>query len=163
MNARRLLRDILLNRFVASALVPRALRWRLLRAAGASIPSWCAIMPDGWYGGTDFAIGEASTLNYGVFVDCSSRVSIGSRCDIGMQVMFCTGTHTIGPAGRRAGSATSSPIAIGDGVWIGARATILPGVTIGDGCVIAAGAVVSRDCEPRGVYAGVPARRVRDL
>jgi maltose O-acetyltransferase len=40
---------------------------------------------------------------------------------------------------------------------------LLPGVTVGDGCVIAAGSVVTGDCEPHGVYAGVPAKRVRDL
>lgn len=52
---------------------------------------------------------------------------------------------------------------VGDGCWIGANATILPGVTVAPGCVIAAGAVVTKDTEPDGLYAGVPARRVRDL
>jgi maltose O-acetyltransferase len=48
-------------------------------------------------------------------------------------------------------------------VWMGARVTVLPGVTVGDGCVIAAGAVVTKDCEPGGVYAGLPARRIRSV
>ncbi|WP_447643573.1 acyltransferase [Nocardioides zeae] len=52
---------------------------------------------------------------------------------------------------------------IGNGAWIGARALILPGVSVSEGCVIAAGAVVNRNTEPHGLYAGVPARRIRDL
>jgi maltose O-acetyltransferase len=52
-------------------------------------------------------------------------------------------------------------VRIGDRCWIGARATILPGVSIGDGTVVAAGAVVTKDCEPGAVYGGVPARRLR--
>ncbi len=52
---------------------------------------------------------------------------------------------------------------IGEGAWVGAGAMLLPGVTIGPGCVIAAGAVVSSDCEPDGLYGGVPAERIRYL
>lgn len=50
-----------------------------------------------------------------------------------------------------------------DGCWLGGNVTVLPGVTIGRGCVIAAGAVVTKSCDPNGLYAGVPARRIRDL
>jgi len=144
-------------------MLPRALRWRLLRLLGMKIEGWCAIMPGGWYGGNDLAIGSGSTVNYGVFFDTSARVTIGRSCDIGMQVMFCTGTHEFGASGRRAGHSVVGPIVVEDGVWIGARATILPGVTIGKGCVIAAGAVVSSDCESDGLYGGVPAKRIKDL
>jgi maltose O-acetyltransferase len=52
---------------------------------------------------------------------------------------------------------------VGDGSWIGANVTILPGVTIGKDCVIGAGAVVTSDCAPNTVYAGVPARPIRML
>lgn len=55
------------------------------------------------------------------------------------------------------------PIAVGDGVWIGARSVILPGATIGDGAVIAAGAVVTGNVEPNALYGGVPAKRIKDL
>ncbi|WP_372495087.1 acyltransferase [Nocardioides pinisoli] len=50
-----------------------------------------------------------------------------------------------------------------NGAWIGAAVTVLPGVTIGPGCVVAAGSVVTADCQANGLYAGVPARRIRDL
>lgn len=55
------------------------------------------------------------------------------------------------------------PTLIKDGCWVGANVTIIPGVTIGEGCIIAAGAVVTKNCEPDGLYAGVPAKRIKDL
>ena len=56
-----------------------------------------------------------------------------------------------------------APIVIGDKVWIGANATVLPGVTIGKGAIVAAGAVVTRDVPPNTIVAGVPARVVREI
>jgi len=64
---------------------------------------------------------------------------------------------------RRAGAVGGKPVAVGNGCWIGARVMVMPGVSVGDGCVVAAGAIVTKDCEPHGLYAGVPAQRVRDL
>jgi len=63
----------------------------------------------------------------------------------------------------RAGPATWRSIVVGDGTWIGANVVILPGVTIGAGCVTGAGSVPAGDYRPDGLYVGVPARRVRDL
>jgi acetyltransferase-like isoleucine patch superfamily enzyme len=54
------------------------------------------------------------------------------------------------------------PITVEDGAWIGARAMIMPGVTVGAGATIAAGAVVTRDCVAGGTYAGIPARLIRE-
>lgn len=116
-------------------------------------------MPGCWFGGTNFRIGVETTVNYGVFFDTAATITVGDRCDIGMHVMLCTSTHGPGDGNRRAGPAVGEPIMVGSGVWIGARAIVLPGVTIGDGCVIAAGAVVTSDCEPHHLYAGVPATR----
>ncbi|WP_425269614.1 DapH/DapD/GlmU-related protein [Gordonia alkanivorans] len=80
-----------------------------------------------------------------------------------MDVLFVTDTHELGPHSRRAGENKSAPIKVGNGVWIGARAVILPGISIGDGVVIASGAVVAADCENDGLYAGVPARRIKTI
>jgi maltose O-acetyltransferase len=74
-----------------------------------------------------------------------------------------TSTHDPGDHDNRRGPYRTAPVSIGAGSWIGARATIMPGVTIGDGVTVAAGAVVTRDCEPDGLYAGVPAQRVKKL
>lgn len=163
MGFRRLARDITLNGLCSTALLPRGVRWRLLRMFGLDIPGWCAVAPGCWFGGTDITIGRGTTVNYGVFLDNAARITIGERCDIGMQVMICTGTHRPGDVSRRAGAATAAPVVIGSGAWIGTRATLLPGVRVGEGCVIGAGAVVAEDCAAHGLYVGVPARRVRDL
>ncbi|WP_081357668.1 acyltransferase [Neomoorella thermoacetica] len=80
-----------------------------------------------------------------------------------MEVMICTSTHVIGEKNKRAGESKNLPVIIGDGCWIGTRAVILPGVKIGEGCIIAAGAVVTKDCESNGLYAGVPAKRIKNL
>ena len=155
-------RDIVLNRVVASALWPKPLRWRALRAYGMRVEP-CNVSPGVWFGSARVAIGRHSFINYGCVFNTAAPVTIGARCDVAMQVLFVTGSHEIGGAERRAGPATSAAITVGDGCWIGARCVILPGVRIGPGTVIAAGAVVTADCDANSVYAGVPARKLRDL
>ncbi|MCW3040473.1 MAG: hypothetical protein JWM31_2378 [Solirubrobacterales bacterium] len=92
--------------------------------------------------------------NVGLSLACFERIEIGEGAAIGEQVMIRdSDNHQIlgsGPA--------TAPIVVGDLVWIGARATILKGVTIGDGAVVAAGAVVNRDVPAGALVAGVPAR-----
>jgi maltose O-acetyltransferase len=103
-------------------------------------------------------------VNVGCFFDALDQITIGDLCSVGMQVLFCTSTHELDPTSRRrAGASRHAPVVVGDGVWIGGRSMILPGVTIANGCVIAAGSVVTADTEPDGLYAGNPARRVKDL
>ena len=136
--------------------------WLLYRAWGIraetrSIRAGCFV------GGTGLAIGLRSFVNYGCFFDTTAPVELGADCYVGMQATFCTSSHELAGPTRRAGALSGRPIRIGDGCWIGARALILPGVQVGPGCVVAAGAVVTGDCAPHGLYAGNPARRVRDL
>ena len=92
-----------------------------------------------------------------------AAITLGNNVWIGHEVLMTVGSHEIGPPCQRAGSGTSRPILIGDGVWIGARAVILPGVTIGEGAVVAAGAVVNKDIPANTLYGGVPAKIIRDL
>lgn len=73
---------------------------------------------------------------------------------LGMNVVFCTISHEIGGFEKRASKNTYENIIIGQGTWIGANTIVLPGVKIGEGCVIAAGSVVIRGCEPNILYAG---------
>ena len=75
--------------------------------------------------------------------------------------MIATLNHNMDPA-RRA-NLLPAPVRIGDDAWLGANVTVLPGVTIGNGAVVAAGAVVSRDVEENTVVGGVPARVLRRL
>lgn len=79
------------------------------------------------------------------------------------QVLILTTSHEIGPQGQRAAALEARPVCIGSGAWLGARCTILPGVTIGAGAIIAAGAVVSRDVPANTMVAGIPARVIKSL
>lgn len=157
-------RDVVLNRLVASGAVPRKIRTTLLRRSGHDIhPS--ALMNAGVFLGSwrGLTMGERVFVNYRCFFDLGSTVTIGRDTRIGYESMFVTCGHEIGGESDRAGRPVDSPITIGAGCWIGARVTVLPGVRIGDGCVIASGSVVAADCEPNGFYAGVPAIRKRCL
>lgn len=156
-------RDVTLNLLIASPLLPRPLRPRLMRLTGMRVGR-CKVAPGGWYGNTDISIGDESFLNYSVKLDSSdAEIHIGRDVNIGMGASLITGTHLPGPSSRRAGPPTGRPIYVGDGAWLGANVLILPGVRIGEGCLIAAGSVVTRDCERDTLYAGVPARAVRRL
>lgn len=150
------------NKCAASALLsPRARRKLLVRLGVPVGDAW--ISDHVWFGGDNVSFGTGVFVNRGVGFDNSAQIVIGDHVSIGHDVLLCTSTHEPGTSAKRAGRSIGEPISVGAGTWIGARALILPGVTIGRGCVIAAGAVVADDCEPNGVYAGVPARRIRDL
>ncbi|WP_367343829.1 DapH/DapD/GlmU-related protein [Methanomethylovorans sp.] len=109
------------------------------------------------------SIGRNCFINRGVQFDCSGRVSIGDNCSIGFNVLVTTSTHLekdrVGEDGH---TVIGEDVIIGNGVWIGANSTILPGTEIGDNCIIAAGAVVKGKLDMSGVYAGVPAKYIRD-
>jgi maltose O-acetyltransferase len=152
----------MLRRIACQWWVPRTVRWALLRVSGLKLDTR-AIAPGSVFTGPDVAVGRGSYVNTGCLFDSSAPISIGRRVQVGMGVMLITSTHELGDSQERAGELTARPITIGDGSWIGARASILPGVTVGSGCVVAAGAVVTKDCEPGKLYAGVPAKPVRDL
>ncbi|NHE68835.1 acyltransferase [Rhodococcus sp. D-46] len=123
----------------------------------------CTIAPGVWFGSKRIHIGNASSVNYGCMFNTTSKISIGNNCDIGMQVLFVTSTHEIGPSEKRGGKAISRPIIIGNGVWIGARSVILPGAMIGHGAVIAAGSIVSGNIPDNMLFGGVPAKEIRKL
>ena len=84
-----------------------------------------------------------------------AEIRIGNNCLIGPDVGIYTAGHRLEPEGRIA-DVYGLPITIGHDVWIGGHSTILPGVTIGDGAVIGAGSVVSKDIPPYAVAVGCP-------
>lgn len=136
------------------------LRRFLLNLAGVDISENANFCGRGWvYGRGKLSIGQSTWLSPGaqIFTHIAAPISIGNSCDIGPGVSFITGSHEIGPAHRRAGAGIAEPISIGDGTWIGANVTILGGVKIGPGCVIAAGALVSKSVSENSFVAGVPA------
>lgn len=106
-------------------------------------------------------VGDDAFINRDAYI--RPGTVIGDRVNLGPFVRLITDTHDIGPAERRAGAVRHDPIAIGDGTWIGASVTVLAGVSIGRGCVVAAGAVVVDDLPDNSLAAGVPARVLRRL
>jgi maltose O-acetyltransferase len=108
-------------------------------------------------------IGVNTLVGIGVYFDMAGPICIGDRVSLGPQIMFITGAHQVLGEYQRAGALQSKPIQVGNGVWIGARALILPGVTIGDGAIIAAGAVVNKNVPANSLVAGVPATIKREL
>ena len=113
--------------------------------------------------GYNIRIGHNAFINYNcVFLDCAP-IEIGDDLQLGPAVQLYAATHPLERRLRNSGLELARPIRIGDGVWIGGGAIILPGVTIGDGSVIGAGSIVPRDLPPGSVAAGNPARIIRRL
>jgi maltose O-acetyltransferase len=108
-------------------------------------------------------VGERCFINTGCHFDLTASITIGDHVALGQDVMILTNSHQIGTHDSRAADEYWAPVRIGNGVWIGARSTILPGVTIGAGAVVAAGAVVTEDVSGDSLVGGIPARVLRDL
>ncbi|WP_342022282.1 DapH/DapD/GlmU-related protein [Arthrobacter citreus] len=156
------IKEILRNSFAASHLTPASVRVRLLRLLGLDLGAKTAIASGVTFKGGSVTTGEGCFINHGVYVD-RRELRLGNRVYIAPRVMFATRNHEIGQRHKRAGDNLNQPISVGSGTWIGANATILGGVKIASGCIIAAGAVVTKDTKADGLYAGVPAVRIKDL
>lgn len=148
----------------AGPLIPLKRRALLYRLRGASIGSGTLIEDHVTICAGRVAVGHDCYLNEGCIIDPGeSEISLGNECrtwdpgDPDCGVTQCWPFHTPGRG------VEVWPITIGNGSWIGAGVIVLPGVTIGAGCIIGAGAVVTKDTEPDSVYAGVPARKMRNL
>jgi maltose O-acetyltransferase len=137
------------------------LRATILRATGWPIGVGCSFAAVPRVAGHGplldrLAVGDRVFVNVGGHWELNDRIEIGDGVSIGHDVMLLTTTHEVGPPQWRAGPLVSQPIQIGNGVWIGARAVVLPGVTIGDGAIVAAGTIVGRDVPPGCVYGPEP-------
>jgi maltose O-acetyltransferase len=105
-------------------------------------------------------IGAGSQIGMGCAFDLEGQIWLGERVTLGHQVLLLTSTHEIGSPQRRAGELVCKDIRIGNDVWIGARSILLPGITVGDGAVIAVGTLVNRSVPPGAYVAGAPVRIV---
>lgn len=144
------------------------LRVRLLRLAGFEIGKGTIISGTPTVAGLEtfydnLVIGKDCYINVNCHFDISGPIIIEGGVSIGHNVLILTNTHEIGTAYRRAGDLVTRPVHIGSGVWLGARCTILPGITIGEGAVVAAGAMVTKDVPPHTVVAGVPAKITKEF
>ena len=97
-------------------------------------------------------------LNFNCVLLDVCTIHIGARTQIGPAVQIYTADHPRDPAVRHQGLENGKPVRIGSDVWIGGGAILLPGITVGDGGVIGAGSVVTRDVPPGATVAGCPAR-----
>ncbi len=112
--------------------------------------------------GTTISVGDGCYFNYGTtFVD-DYKITIGNNVMFGPNVTICTTGHPLHPDHRLDGM-YSLPVNIGDGVWIGAGAIILPGVTIGENTVIGAGSVVTKDIPANVLAVGSPCKVLREF
>ena len=143
-------------------------RYKIYKLAGIKIKGKCNIFgpliirPFG--SGSNVEIGSNTFINSEVRFACKSdKIIIGKNCLIGPRVCFETYSHNLvyNSVGGRGGC--SKPINVEDKVWIGCGAIILQGVTIGEGAVIAAGAVVNKNVPPYSVYGGIPARLIKEI
>lgn len=156
-------RIAVLNALTTSGLVPARVRVLLWRLAGVDVHLRSVIASGSYLRTSLVSIGRGSTVNVRCVFDNRAPISIGSYVGVGPNVHFITSTHNWDQPACRAGRGAVEPISIGDGCWIGSSVVILAGVTVAEGCVLAAGAVVTRNCDAHGLYAGVPARRIRTL
>jgi acetyltransferase-like isoleucine patch superfamily enzyme len=118
-----------------------------------------------WLNGDRIELGDRVGFNYGCYVNGYGGLTIGDDCMFGPYVMIHTANHELGdptqpPTGH--GWRDDGPLAIGRNSWVGMGACVLPGVTIGEGCVVGAGSVVADDLPPFTVAVGNPARVVRE-
>lgn len=103
----------------------------------------------------NITIGNNSAINRRCYLDGRGGLTIGNNVSISPEVHLITGSHNVKSENFEY---YSKAINIEDYVWIGTRAIILPGVTLGKGCVVATGAVVSKDVAPYSIVGGVPAK-----
>ncbi|MBO9616883.1 MAG: sugar O-acetyltransferase [Dyadobacter sp.] len=136
-------------------------RERLSEIIGSPIDSSTTIFPPFYIN-----LGHFTTLGKNVFINhaCSfldiGGITIEDDVLVGPRVNITSESHPLDPADRAA--LVLKPVHIKRNAWIGAGATILPGVTVGENAVVAAGAVVSRDVAPNTVVAGIPAKVVKE-
>ncbi len=128
--------------------------------------------PIAFHYGKHTKIGRNFFGNFNLTIQDDGEVTIGDRCNFGPNVTIVTPIHPmvpeernalLGPDGKPKRLCYAKPVHIGSDVWLGANVVVCPGVTIEDGCVIGAGAVVTRDIPPRTFAAGNPCRVIREI
>ncbi|MEI8340607.1 MAG: DapH/DapD/GlmU-related protein [Verrucomicrobiota bacterium] len=138
--------------------------WRafVLRRCGAKLGARCHIYPGAIiWAPWNLECGDDACIASGAEIYNVARVTIGRRAIISQGAYLCAATHDYSDATRAEFPLTSAPIHVGDCAWIAARSIVLPGISIGEGCVIGAGSVVTKDTPPHTVCAGNPCRVIK--
>lgn len=140
------------------------LKGSFLKMVGAEIGERVVFYPGVWISpGKQLRLGSDVDLALDVIITTSGGVTIGARTLIGYRTQVLSSNHRVGAIAEKVFSAGHiyKEVIIGSDVWIGANCTILPGVKIGDGAVVAAGTVVTKDVPVGAIVAGVPGRIIR--
>lgn len=164
LSAMRLRCREILREYNSSSAADSETRKRLLEALFGGFPENLVVEPAFRCDyGANIEFGKNVFVNFNcVILDCA-RVKIGDNAFIGPNVQIYTAAHPLDVAARNSGAESALPVEIGGDCWIGGSAVVLPGVKIGSGCVIAAGAVVVKDIPPNSLAAGNPAQVKRSL
>jgi acetyltransferase-like isoleucine patch superfamily enzyme len=153
------LRIYICNRWVSGIPSHTIRQWYYCYVMKYNIGQNTAILMDCTFDCTQhFAIGSNSVINGKCRIDNKSSITIGDNVSISQEVMILSSDHD---PDSPVFASRDLPVIIEDYVFIGSRATILPGVTIGKGAVIAAGSVVTKNVEPFAIVGGVPAQFIR--
>lgn len=113
--------------------------------------------------GDNVSIGDWTFINHGAYLMDGATITIGCHCFIGPGFGAYTAQHPLDGEQRRLGLERALPISVGDDCWIGANVSVMPGVVIGAGCVIAAGSLVTKDVPAGHLAMGMPCRPVRRI
>ena len=141
----------------------QVMRWAGFRIGSGTMIWSPPILTGGKYYNRKLTFGTNCLVSLNSFFDLAAPVTIGNYVGFSPEVMVLTGTHQIGVSGNRVGQLKPRPVIIEDGVWLGARSILLPGVTVGRGSVVGAGAVVTKDVPANVIVAGVPAKVIREI
>lgn len=145
-----------------SYLIPAGLRILLLKMLGCKLGG--VIHPHCLLLTNKIKIGKGSYINRECLLDnAGADITIGDNCAIACRVSIHTTNHDYSNPLRRSGKIMPLSVIIKDGCWIGSNVIILPGSVINEGCVIASGSIVKGTLEKNGLYAGIPARRLKDI
>lgn len=115
--------------------------------------------------GAKISIGNNSGIGENCYLVAMDHIYIGDNVMIGPEVMILTGGHDYNDPTKSliAQNIITKPVVIGNDCWISARVTILPGISICDRVIIAAGSIVSKSISESGIYGGNPARKIKDI
>lgn len=141
---------------------PEEIRELFSKLTGKSMDASFGLFPPFYTDcGKNITVGKNVFINSGCRFQDQGGITIGDNALIGHNAVLTTLNHDFSPEKRSA--MHPAPVVIGKNVWLGASVTLVPGVTIGDNAVIAAGAVVTKDVPAGTIAAGVPAKVIREL